>query len=70
MMPLVYAETNEPQIIRKIGGSSEVKKHLEDLGFNVGGEVSVISTLGENLIVKIKESRVAVSDELARKIMV
>ena len=70
MMPLVYAEPGEPQIIRKIGGSPDVKKHLEDLGFNVGGEISIISTLGENLIVKIKESRVAVSDELARKIMV
>ena len=69
-MPLVYADLGEPQIIRKIGGSPDVKKHLEDLGFNVGGEVSIISTLGENLIVKIKESRVAVSDELARKIMV
>lgn len=70
MMPLVYAEVGQPMIIRKIGGSPEVKKHLEDLGFNVGGEVNVISTLGENLIVKVKESRVAVSDELARKIMV
>ena len=70
MMPLVYAEVGQPMIIRKIGGSPEVKKHLEDLGFNVGGEVSVVSTLGENLIVKVKESRVAVSDELARKIMV
>ena len=60
----------EVQIIKKIGGSPEVKKHLEDLGFNVGGQVSVISSLGENLIVKVKESRVAVSDELARKIMV
>ena len=70
MMPLVYADTGEPQIIKKIGGSPEVKKHLEDLGFNVGGEVSIISTIGENLIVKIKESRVAVSDELAKKIMV
>ena len=69
-MPLVYADTGEPQIIKKIGGSPEVKKHLEDLGFNVGGEVSIINTLGENLIVKIKESRVAVSDELAKKIMV
>ncbi|MBP5183845.1 MAG: ferrous iron transport protein A, partial [Lachnospiraceae bacterium] len=46
------------------------KKHLEDLGFNVGGEVSVINTLGDNLIVKVKGSRVAVSDELARRIMV
>lgn len=70
MMPLVYAEVGQPMIIRKIGGSPEVKKHLEDLGFNVGGEVNVISTLGENLIVKVKESRVAVSDELARRIMV
>ena len=70
MMPLIYAEKEDPQIIRKIGGSPEVKKHLENLGFNVGGEVSVISSLGENLIVKVKESRVAISDELARKIMV
>jgi ferrous iron transport protein A len=70
MMPLVYAEAGEPQIIKKIGGNPEVKKHLEHLGFNVGGEVSVVSALGENLIVKVKESRVAVSDELARKIMV
>ena len=70
MMPLVYAETGKSQIIRKIGGSPEVRKHLEDLGFVVGGDASVISSLGENLIVKVKESRVAVSEELARKIMV
>ena len=70
MMPLVYAEPGESQIIKKIGGTPEVKKHLEDLGFNVGTEVSVINSLGENLRVKVKESRVAVSDELARKIMV
>ena len=70
MMPLIYAEKDTSQIIRKIGGSPEVKKHLEDLGFNVGGEVCVVSSLGENLIVKVKESRVAVSDELAKKIMV
>ena len=70
MMPLIYAESGQPLIIKKIGGSQEVKKHLEDLGFNVGGQVSVLSSLGENLIVKVKESRVAVSDELARTIMV
>jgi ferrous iron transport protein A len=70
MMPLVYAELDEPQIIKKIGGSPEVKKHLEHLGFIVGGQVSVVSSLGENLIVKVKESRVAVSEELARKIMI
>ncbi len=70
MMPLIFAEKEQPQIIRKIGGSPEVKKHLEDLGFNVGGEVSIVSTLGTNLIVKVKESRVAVSEELAIKIMI
>ena len=70
MMPLSFAEIGQTQIIRKIGGSPDVKKHLEDLGFNVGGEVSIVSSLAGNLIVKVKESRVAVSDELARKIMV
>ena len=70
MMPLSYAEHDQPQIIKKIGGSPEVKKHLEDLGFNVGGEVCIVSELGGNLIVKVKESRVAVSEELARKIMI
>ena len=70
MMPLIYAEKEEPLIIKKVGGIPEVKKHLENLGFNVGGEVSIVSALGENLIVKVKESRVAVSEELARKIMV
>jgi ferrous iron transport protein A len=70
MMPLIFADKDEPQIIKKIGGNPEVKKHLEDLGFNVGGQVSVISAIGKNLIVKVKESRVAVSDELAKKIMI
>jgi len=70
MMPLIYANPGDSQIIKKIGGNPEVKKHLEDLGFNVGGEVSVINTLGENLIVKVKESRIALNDDLARRIMV
>jgi len=70
MMPLVYAEVGEPQIIKRIGGSPDIKKHLEDMGFTVGSEVSVVSAIGENLIVKVKESRVAVSEELARKIMI
>ncbi len=70
MMPLIYAEAGQPQIIKRIGGDPETKKHLQDLGFNVGGEVSVVSMLGGNLIVKVKESRVAVSGELAGKIMV
>ncbi len=70
MMPLIYANPGDSQVIKKIGGNPEVKKHLEDLGFNVGGEVSVINTLGENLIVKVKESRIALNDDLARRIMV
>ncbi|MBQ7605994.1 MAG: ferrous iron transport protein A [Firmicutes bacterium] len=70
MIPLNFAELNQVQIIKKIGGTPEVKKHLADLGFNVGGEISVVSIFGGNIIVKVKESRVAVSNELARKIMV
>lgn len=70
MIPLCYADVGQPQIIKKIGGTPEVKQHLENLGFNVGGEVVIVNMLGENMIVKVKECRVAVSDELARKIMV
>ena len=70
MMPLGYADVGTPQIIKRIGGSPEVKKHLEDLGFHVGGEISVIQTLGGNLIVNVKECRIAVSRELANKIMI
>ena len=70
MMPLCLSQIGEPQIIKRIGGSPEVRQHLENLGFNVGGEVLIVNTLGENIIVKVKEARVALSDELARKIMV
>lgn len=70
MMPLVLANVDEENIIKKIGGKPEVKKHLENLGFVVGGNVRVISTLGGNVIVNVKETRVAVSEEMARKIMV
>ena len=70
MSPLCLAEKEEPQIIKKIGGTPEVRQHLENLGFHVGGEVVIVNTLGANMIVKVKESRVAVSAELARKIMV
>lgn len=70
MMPLSYVNPGENITIKKIGGSPEVKKHLENLGFVVGGDVSVISALNGNVIVKVKETRVAISDEMARKIMV
>ena len=70
MMPLSYAIPGEESVIRKIGGSPEVKKHLENLGFVVGGSVKVITSLNGNVIVKVKEARVAVNDEMARKIMI
>jgi ferrous iron transport protein A len=70
MMPLVMADTGEENIIRRVGGSPEMKKHLEDMGFTVGGSVTVMNTIGGNLIVKVKESRVAISREMATKIMV
>ena len=70
MIPLCYAEKGETQIVKKIGGSPEIKLHLESLGFNVGGEVMIVNSLGENIIVKVKEARVALSDGLARRIMV
>ena len=70
MMPLCLAKTGEQNIIRRIGGSPEVKKHLEDLGFVVGGTVTVVTTLGGNVIVNVKDSRIAISEEMARKIMI
>ncbi len=70
MMPLCLADGGEENIIRKIGGSPEIKKHLENLGFVVGGTVTVVNTLAGNVIVNVKESRVAISEEMARKIMV
>lgn len=70
MMPLSYATIGEENIIKRVGGSPKVKKHLENLGFVTGGQVCVVSTLGGNLIVKVKEARIAISDEMARKIMI
>lgn len=70
MMPLALAEIGEENTIKKIGGSPEVKKHLENLGFVAGGSVTVITVLGGSMIVNVKETRVAISEEMARKIMV
>ena len=70
MMPLALADAGKENIIRKFGGSPEVKKHLENLGFVVGGTVTVVNTLGGNMIVNVKESRVAIDREMARKIMI
>ena len=69
-MPLALANIGEEYLIRRIGGSPDVKKHLENLGFVVGGDVSIINSIGGNIIVKVKESRIAISKEMAMKIMV
>ncbi|MGN0577475.1 MAG: ferrous iron transport protein A [Ruminiclostridium sp.] len=70
MMPLTFANPGEENIIRKVGGKPETKKFLESLGFVAGGAVTVVSEIGGNVIVNVKESRVAVSKEMASKIMV
>ena len=70
MMPLALAQIGEENTIKKIGGSPEVKKHLENLGFVVGGNVMIITMLRGNVIVNVKESRVAISKEMAQKIMI
>lgn len=70
MMPLQFADVGEEQVIRRIGGTPEVKKHLENLGFVVGGTVRVVSSSGGNLIVSVKDARIAVSREMAQKIMI
>ena len=70
MMPLTLAVPGEENIILKVGGKPEVKKHLENLGFVAGGRVTVLSANDGNLIVNVKEARVAISKEMAQKIMV
>jgi ferrous iron transport protein A len=70
MMPLTFASEGEENIIKRIGGKPEVKKHLENLGFVVGGSVSVITQTNGNVIVNVKEARVAISSEMAQKIMI
>lgn len=70
MMPLTMANTGEEIIIRKIGGNPDTRKFLENLGFVAGSSVTVISEIGGNVIVNVKDSRVAVSKEMAQKIMV
>ena len=70
MMPLNLADPGEKTIIKIIGGSPEVKQHLENLGFVVGGSATIVSSIGGNLIVNVKESRVAISKEMAAKIYV
>ena len=69
-MPLTLASSGEVNTIKKVGGKPEMRKFLESLGFVAGGQVTIVNRTGGNLIVNIKESRVAVSEEMASKIMI
>ncbi len=70
MLPLSYAEVNEPNVIKKVTGNPEMKKHLEDMGFVTGAVITVVSTVNGNLIVNIKDTKVALDKQLAMKIMI
>ena len=70
MMPLTLANIGEENMIKKVGGNPEIKTHLENLGFVAGGNVTVITAMGGNVIVNVKDTRVAISKEMAQKIMV
>lgn len=69
-MPLSMVRAGEPNVIKKIGGRSETKKFLENLGFVVGGLVTVVSEINGSLIVNVKDSRVAIGRDMANKILV
>ena len=70
MIPLTLADLDEECIVKKVGGDPKLKLHLEDLGFVVGSPVMIVSRLGGNIIVNVKESRIAISEKMASKIMV
>ena len=69
-MPLTMAREGEANVIRKIGGKEEIRRYLENLGFVSGGTVTVISEMNGNMIVNVKNSRVAIGKDMANKIMV
>ena len=70
MMPLSMISEGQPSVIKKIGGKEETRRFLENLGFVVGGTVTVISQIGGNMIVNVKDARVAIGKDMANKIMV
>lgn len=70
MMPLSFATEGEENIIKQVGGKAKVRAHLENLGFVAGAAVKVITSMGGNIIVNIKDSRVAISREMAAKIVI
>lgn len=69
-MPLTMAKAGEQNRIKKVGGNEEIKRFLNNLGFVAGATVTIVSVLGGNMILNIKESRVAVGQDMARRIMI
>ena len=69
-MPLTLAKLGEANVIKKVGGKEETKRFLENLGFVAGSMVTEVSEIGGNVIVNVKESRVAIGREMAIKIMI
>lgn len=69
-MPLSMAREGEPYIVKKVGGKEDIRRFIENLGFVAGSVVTVVSEIGGNLIVNVKETRVAIGKEMANKIMV
>lgn len=69
-MPLTMVKPGEENVIKKIGGKEDTRRFLENLGFITGGTVTVISEIGGNMIVNVKDSRVAIGKDMANKIMV
>ena len=70
MMPLTMAKVGEPNTIKRIGGREETKKFLENLGFVTGSVVTVVSEMSGNMILNVKDSRVALGKDMANKIMI
>ena len=70
MIPIIVADSGEEMIVRKVGGNPEVKLHLENLGIVPGGLVTLITVNDGNVILKVKESRIALNKDMAMKIMV
>ncbi len=70
MMPLSMVKPGEPSVIKKVGGKEETRRFLENLGFVVGGTVTVVSEISGNLIVNVKDSRVAIGKDMANKILI
>ncbi len=70
MMPLISVKNGEKAVIKKVTGSNEVRKYLTDLGFVEGSDICVITEIMGNMIVNVKECRIALNRELASKILV